>query len=219
MVNSTKVKLTVLPADLRLWDDQLARVAVISASDWMVEDTDGLEDMSNNLDLSREVRWVTKDLLGLGAESHTLTLLTSLLHGGLDADSLGTIVGNFIQAGVQHIGSTIDGRETSEALWELAETVKWVDVWRFSVAGDGVTVEADTLDGLGCSAFLGDIVVGCVEGHGVANEVAGGCLKAELVEDILHGAGLDVETCAWSVYSSPRSLKLAYPCGLWSHPR
>lgn len=187
--------LTVLAANLGLWDDQLARVGVISSLDWVVQDTDRLQDVASNLDLSWEVRWVTKNLLRLRSESEALSLLATLLHGGLDVSCLsGSIVGDLIKVGVQHVSSTVNSGETSEALWELSETVQWVDVWRLSVAGDRVPVETDALDGLWCSALLGDIVVSGVKRHGVADEIAGGSLKAELVEDILHGASLDVKS-------------------------
>lgn len=151
--------------------------------------------MASNLDLAWEVRWVTKDLLRLGCESEALALLTTLLHGSLDTSSLSSsIVGNLIKVGVKHVSSSVDSGETSESLWELSETVQWVDVWRLSVAGDGVPVQADTLNGLWCSALLGDVVIGCIKRHGVADEIASGSLKAELVKDILHGASLDVKS-------------------------
>lgn len=151
--------------------------------------------MASNLDLSWKVRWVTKNLLRLRSESEALSLLATLLHGGLDASCLsGSIVGDLIKVGVQHVSPTVNSGETSEALWKLAETVQWVYVWGLSVAGDRVSVETNTLDGLWCSALLGDIVVSGVKGHGVADEIAGGSLKAELVKDILHGASLDVKS-------------------------
>ncbi len=88
----------------------------------------------------------------------------------------------------------MDSRETCESLGKLSQTVQWVDVWRFSVASDGVTVKTDALDGLWCSALLSDVVVGGVKCHGVTNEVASGGLQAELIKDILHGAGLNVQS-------------------------
>jgi len=39
-----------------------------------------------------------------------------------------------------------------------------------------------------------DVIVGEVQTHGVADEVAGTGLEAELIVDLLHAAGVHVET-------------------------
>jgi len=101
----------------------------------MVQDTDSLQDMTCNLNLAREVRRISEDLLRLGLEFHGL-LSTAVLHRSLDANSLVTIIDNFVDVGVEHVCSSIDGGQTSESLRQLAETVEWVDVRGFAVAGD-----------------------------------------------------------------------------------
>lgn len=156
----------------------------------MLQDTDGTENVTDNLGLAREVRGVTKDHLGAGLKLHLL----DASHGGLDANSLAALGDELIDVGVEHVGTAVDGGETGKALGELAKTVQRVDVRRLSVTGNRVTVEADALNGVGGLALGGEVVIGEVEGHGVANEVLGASLKAELVVDLVHGAGVHVET-------------------------
>lgn len=191
----TESKHTILPSNLRLWDDQLRRVVVISASKWMVQDTDGLQDMASNLDFAREVRRISEDLLRLGLELHGC-LSAPILHGSLDANSFVTIINDLVDVGVQHVGSSVDGRETGKALGQLAETVERVDIGGFAVSRDGVSVQADAFDGFGGLTFVGQVGVVLVEGHGMSDEVSSSCLEAEFVVDILHCACRDVETCS-----------------------
>jgi predicted aldo/keto reductase-like oxidoreductase len=131
-----------------------------------------------------------RDLLGLGLKLHLL----DAGHGGLDANSLVTLVQNLINVGVEHVSTTVDGGQTSETLGKLAKTVQRVDVRRLSVSGNRVTVQADTLNGLRSLARGGDVVISQVQSHGVANEVLGSIFKAELVINILHGAGVQIKT-------------------------
>lgn len=118
--------------------------------------------MANNLNLAREVGWVSKNLLGLGAEGHSVALITTLLHGSLNTNSLVSVICDLIKVGVEHVSATIDSRQTSKSLRKLAKTVKGVNVWRLSITGNRVTVETDTLDGLWCSSCRGNIVICCV---------------------------------------------------------
>lgn len=154
--------LTILPSDLRLGNNKLARVAVVGALDWVVQDANRLEDVANNLDLAREIRWVSKNLLGLGAEGHSITLISTLLHGCLNTNSLVSVICNLIKVGVEHVSATVDSGQTSKSLGKLTKTVKRVDVWGLSIASNRVTVETDTLDGLWCSSCRGNVVICCV---------------------------------------------------------
>ena len=156
----------------------------------MLENADGAEDVADNLDLVGEVAGVAEDHLGAGLELH-LGLDTG--HGGLDADGLAVLVDELVNVGVEHVGTAVDGGKTGEALGKLAKAVERVDVWRLAVAGDGLAVEADALDGLRGGARGIEVVVVEVEGHGVADEILGAGLEAELVKDLLHGAGVHIE--------------------------
>lgn len=181
--------ITVLPANLRLGNDELGRVGIVGTSKRVLQNANSSEDVADNLGLVGEVGGVTEDHLGLGLELHLLN--TS--HGRLDANSLVTIVLDLVDVGVEHISTTVDGRQAGETLRKLAKTVERVDVRRLSVSGNRVTIKADSLDGLGSLARGGNVVVGEVESHGVANEVLCGGLEAELVIDVLHGALVDIQ--------------------------
>lgn len=121
----TQNKLTVLAAHLRLGNDQLARIGVVGASKGVLENADGAEDVANNLDLVGEVAGVAEDHLGAGLELH---LGLDTRHGGLDADGLAVLVDELVNVGVEHVGTAVDGTETSEALRKFAQTVQRVDV-------------------------------------------------------------------------------------------
>lgn len=186
----TVVKLTVLAANLGLGDDQLARVAVIGVGKRVLEDADGAQDVARNLDLVLEVARVAKDHLGTGLELH-LGLNTA--HGSLDADGLASFVNNLVNVGVKHIGTAVDGAETSEALGKFAETVERVDVRRLSVSCNTVSIQTNAFDGLGGAARCIEVGVGLVESHGVADEILRRRLQTKLVIDILHSAGAHIE--------------------------
>ena len=189
---SCRVKLTVLPVNLRLRDDQLAGVVVVGASQRVLQDADSAEHVADNLNLVGEVGWVTQDHAGLGLELH---LGLDAGHGGLDTSGLVALVKDLVDLGVEHVRATVDSRETGEALRKLAKTVQGVDVRGLAVPGNRVTVQADPLDGLSSLTRLLDVAIVQVQGHGMADEVPSGGLKAELVVDILHRAILEVKTC------------------------
>lgn len=182
---------TVLPADLGLRNDQLGGVGVVGSNQGVLEHADSTQHVARDLDLVGEVGWVAEDHLGLGLELH-LGLNTG--HGGLDARGDAVLVQHLIDAGVQHVGTAVDGGQTGEALGQLAESVERVDVWGFAVPSNRVAVQADTLNGIGSDTGGGHVCVVEVQGHGVADEVTGGLFEAELVVDIPHGAGAHVET-------------------------
>lgn len=185
---------TVLAADLRLGDDQLQRVGVVGVGNGVVQDTDGLQQVASDADLVGEVGGVREDLLRLGLELHARAIVALLLHGGLDANNLAVVVEELIHVGVQHVGTAIDGGKASEALGKLSQAIKGIYVGRLSVSRHGVDVESDANNGIVGTALCVNVVVGLVQSHRVANEVAGASLETELVVHVLHGAVLDVQS-------------------------
>lgn len=185
----------MLASNLRLRNDKLQRIIAISLINGMVQDTNRPQNMSRHPDLAREIRRIGNDLLALRLELHALTGLATLLHRGLDAADLAVLVQELVDGGVEHVSAAVDGGQAGKALGKLAEAVERVDVWRLSVAGHGVDVETDTVDGLSADAGLVDVFVGLVEGHRVADEVTGAVLETELVVDFLHCALREVHSC------------------------
>lgn len=183
----------MLAANLGLRNDQLQRVAAVGLVDGVVQNADGLEQVTSNAGLAGEVGGVGQDLLGLGGEVHGLAVVLPVLHRGLDARNLAVLVEHLVDVGVEHVRTSVNGRETSEALRELTQAVKRVDVGRLAVPGHGVDVQADAVDGFGGHSRLVDVLVGLVQGHGVSDEVTGVVFQPELVIDILHGALVNVQ--------------------------
>src|SRR5690242_11042509 len=190
----TSKGLTVLAADLRLGNDQLQRVRIVGVGNGVVENADSLEQVSSDTRLTREVGRVSEDLLGFGLELHSWAGVVLLLHSSLDTDDLATIVEELVDISVEHICTTVDSRETSEALRKFAQAVQRVDVRRLAVACHRVDIETNALDCFVCGALLVDVVVGLVQGHGVTDEVTSCGLQSELVVDVLHGAVLHIKT-------------------------
>jgi len=184
----------MLPSNLRLGNDQLQRVAAVRLVDGVFQDTDSLDQVSADPNLAGEVGRIGDNLLGLGLELHGLGLVITVLHGSLDAGDLAAvIVEHLVDVGVQHVGATVDGRQTSETLGELTQAVERIDIGRLAVSGHGVDIKADAVDSLDGHAGFGDVVILGEQGHRVANEVAGVVLETKLVVNILHGARADVQ--------------------------
>lgn len=176
----------MLSSNLGLRDDQLKRIAAIGLINGMLQDTDSLEQVSGHLDLSGEVRRVGEDLLGLGGELHSLATLITILHGRLDPRNLLAFIEDLINVGVKHVGTTVDGGETSKSLRKLTKTVERIDVGRLSIACHRVHIKTNAVDGLGGHSSLGDIEIRLIQRHRVADEVAGVVFEAEFVVYILH---------------------------------
>merc|ERR1719184_386423 len=66
---------------------------------------------------------ITIDLLTLGS-------LSTALH----ADNLASFVHNLLDRFVQHVGSTVDRRQTGKTLWELTQAVQRIQVGRLSIS-------------------------------------------------------------------------------------
>ena len=184
----------MLASDLGLGNDQLQGIATVGLVNRVLQDTDRLQQVSRNPDLPGEVGGIGNDLLGLGLELHLGRLVITVPHSGLDARDLAVIVEHLVDVGVQHVGTTVDSRQTSEALGKLTQAIQGVDVRRLSVTGHGVDVEADAVDSLGGGARLVNVLVRWEQCHGVTDEVTGVLLEAELVVNILHGARTDVQS-------------------------
>lgn len=114
---------TVFTTNLALWNNQLQRVRIVSVVEGVVQDADCLQKMSSSSDLAWEVRRIGQDLGALGLELHAIPILTRYLHSCFDTNSLSTFVEHFVYVSVEHVCSTIDGRQASEALWQLSEAV------------------------------------------------------------------------------------------------
>ena len=184
----------MLASNLGLRNDELQRITAIGLVNGVLQDADRLEQVSGNADLAREVGGVGNNFLCLGFKFHNLGVLITVLHGGLDTGDLAVLVQHLIDVGVQHVGTAVDGGKTSKALGKLTQTVERVDVWGLSVAGHGVDVETDAVDSIDSHTGLVDVLIRWVQSHGVANEITGVLLEAELIVDILHGDGGDVQT-------------------------
>ena len=116
---------------------------------------------------------------------------------------------NLVDSLVQHVGTTVDSRETCERLGKLSQAVEGVNVWRLAVPRHGRGVEDDTLV---CRASRFGLVpavrvkngtgrridtlllVSQVQSHSVSDEVLGSGLKAKLLVDLLHSILVKVDT-------------------------
>mmetsp|Transcript_113472 Transcript_113472/g.331602 ORF Transcript_113472/g.331602 Transcript_113472/m.331602 type:complete len:390 (-) Transcript_113472:364-1533(-) len=172
----------VVPAlHLLLGDDDLARVgrrAVLVLDVWngCAKDANAADNLPPHGRLLRSrVGWVADDRLAPGN-------LLARLHA---ADLASLVVHEAVHWLVEHVGAAVDGGEPREALRQAPEAVDGVDEGGASVLHHGVQVQLALLHG--GPARLVEVVVRGLQGHGVADEVDGGLLQAELLVDLRHG--------------------------------
>jgi len=127
----------------------------------------------------REVRGVGHDELAVG---NRLALLA-----GLDTNSLAVLNDDVVDGSVEHVGTTVDGAETSKALRKLTKTVERVEVRALcsSITREGVEVELHAKNRL--ESRLSQIVIVQVQADCVADEIDGIRLEAELGVELSHG--------------------------------
>jgi len=112
--------------DLLLRDDDLSALSVVGVRNGVAEDANGTNNLANGSDTVREVRGVSDDEL---AVSNRLSPLA-----GLDTDSLAALHDNALDGSVEHVGTTVDGAETSKALRKLTKTIERIEVRTLGIA-------------------------------------------------------------------------------------
>lgn len=145
-------QLTILASDLVLGNDDLNTVRVLGTRDGVLEDANSTDNLAffDNTDLAlgllagTKVAWVTDNLLGL----HSLVTAP-------DTDELAISVSdNLVNGLIEHVGSSVDGTQTSERLGEFAKTVQGVDVWRLAITRHRRRVQDNTLVCWACGLVL-----------------------------------------------------------------
>jgi len=144
----------------------------------VAEDADCTNDTASALYTIREVRRIGDDELALG---NGVWLLA-----GLDTDGLAVLHDDVVDRGVEHVGTTIDGAETSKALRKLTKTIERIEI---RTLGIGITrkrveVELHTNDRL--KSRLPQVIIVEVQADSVADEIDGIGLKAELGVELTH---------------------------------
>lgn len=91
----------VLALDLVLGDDQLERINVIGVGDGALEQANGTDDAVGGVDLLGSIGGVANDLGALG------NLITRA-----NTDDLAVLVDNLVDLLVEHVGTTVNSRET-----------------------------------------------------------------------------------------------------------
>lgn len=122
-------QLTIPSVDLILWNNDLSAVGVIGTRNGVLQDADGADDLAllQNADLATISRSLAStEIAGIANNLFGFNGLLARLHAHKLAIGVRDDLVNRL---VKHVGTTVDGRETREGLWKLAETVKRVDVW------------------------------------------------------------------------------------------
>lgn len=141
-------RLTILSPDLILGNNDLTTIRIIRPRHGMLEDTNS-PDHFTRLD---HPHFTTFHLIQLFARSEITRVADHLFR----ADRLavrGDTCKHAVVADVhrldflvEHVGTTVDGRQTGKGLRELAQAVERVDVGRLAVSRHGTGVEDDTVD-------------------------------------------------------------------------
>jgi len=173
-----------LTTDLLLRDDDLSALSIVGIGDRVAEDADGTNDLASGVDTVREVRRISNDELALGDGLGVLRRL--------DTDSLAVLHDDVVDRSIQHVGTTIDGAETSKALRKLTKTVERVQVGALGIGitRQGVEVELHTNDGL--ESGLLQVVIVQVQADSVTDEIDGVGLEVKLGVELSHGHLVEV---------------------------
>eukprot|EP01137_Pigoraptor_chileana_P023264 Opistho-2@89266 len=163
----------VLPVDLVLGNDDLARERVVRVGYRMRENADAPDDLANLLDAVREVRRVANNDLRL----RKLALR-------LDADSDAIVKHNLLHRLVEHVGATVNGAQARKPLGKLSEAIKRVNVGRVAVASERFAVQLDAINCLYAGHV--EVVIVLVQSNSMTRKVGSVAIQAKLVKDFLH---------------------------------
>jgi hypothetical protein len=169
----------VLPAQLLLRDDDLDRWHVVGVGDWVVQDADAPQYALGQAHAVLEAGVVDVG----GVADHHVAL--SHLAVALDSDDFASLEENFIDVGVEHEGSTVDGADTGEALGDTAQPVDGVDEGGVTISAHRIHVQLDLVNDVDGWKLHEALVV--VEGDCVADEVDCVGLQFEFIEHVLGG--------------------------------
>ncbi|KAH3667381.1 hypothetical protein OGAPHI_003030 [Ogataea philodendri] len=172
----------VFPAHLVLRDDDLRRVRVGRVWDRVVQNAHGSDHLlARGLDLLWEIGWVC---------NHNRCSGSSFF--GLDTNKLAIFVQHLVNWRVQHESSAVDRRQSGKSLWKLAQSVQWVNVWRFAVSGNRTKIQHNSV--VRFSGRLVQVLIVGPKSHGVANEVLGSPLESVLVVHLVHGGLVEIHS-------------------------
>merc|ERR1719234_258307 len=152
---------------------------ILGVWDGVVHKTDTPHHLPRLLHLVANIGRITVDLLTFGCLSTTF-----------DTNHLSSLVDDLINGFVQHVGSSVDSRQACKALWQLAQPIEGVKVWRLSISCQRVTVELDSLQCL--CARLFQVIVIPEQSQCVSHKVRGILIKPKFLVDLSHGGGLGV---------------------------
>ena len=170
-----------LPPRLLLRDDDLDTVRVGYVGNWVAQDADGADHLSDPANLAREVARVS---------NHELRLCRLAL--GRHAARLARLVVHHLRVGLgEHVRTSVHGGETREPLGQLAEAVEGVDVRAARVEpGEGLGVELDRHHHLPCGLVHERLVR--LERERVADEVHGVRVQAVFFEELPRGDDVQI---------------------------
>lgn len=127
--------LTRFASYLLLGNDNLTRECIVSIWNWMIQEADTADYLSNFDHLIKYVGGITIELLAVGhlvagAHSHHLAILEH----------------DLIDRLVQHVGATIDSTQPGETLRQLAQSVQWVQIGTLAIANQRFVVQLHPID-------------------------------------------------------------------------
>jgi hypothetical protein len=122
------VELTVLPSNLVLGNNDLCRIGIICARDRVLENTNRPNDLSSldNSDFSTFIHIFTSTKVRRISDN---SLGSDCLSGRSDSGEFPVFANVYgFNLSVEHVGSSVDCRETGKGLREFTQSVEWVDV-------------------------------------------------------------------------------------------
>lgn len=173
--------LTALTTQLLSWNDDLSRGNVLRVRERMVQEANGSDRLAS---------WLQHRLWGVARVTNDKRSL-GRLRSAPDSHGLAAFHEDLVDVGVEHVGASVDSTKSAESLRKSANTVNRIEERRVAISSLRVDVELHLHDGVNSGLKHEGIVV--VEGDGVAKEVNGTVLNAEVVEHLFHGLLFDVQ--------------------------
>lgn len=174
--------LTCVSLQLFGWNYDLHTCRVTRVWDWVVQ----------NANCSNYLPFWNKSVLGGIARVANHNWSTGCLVSASYSTNFSTSVeSDFVNLGVQHVGSSMDSAKSTECLGQSTKTIDWVQEATGSVLAVTLKIKLHLFDRV--DSWLVKISIRILQCNCVTQEIDSVFVKVVVLENVLHGCLMDVE--------------------------
>jgi len=171
----------VISLEFALGHNDLHRSLTTSAGDGVIQDRDDSSDLPDLLNFFWEVRRISN-------HEFAFRDFASRFH----SDDTSTFVHEAVDRFIEHVGSSVNGSQSSKCLREFSETIAGVNVGRLpAVLSERIAIELDLLDSF--ESGSGKILIVLIESDSVTKEGLSILVESEFLEQFRHRLFLEIE--------------------------